>query len=171
MTPNQPHISRSPVVSVGHFRPGSRGGWLPRASRARAIKGWGPWNPNAIRVSNRILVLVDSISPWDRPCSRLASIASRCLLTFLARWMKAGSCDRRAQVNHLSSACLPSSPSWRASAYCSCSASLGLLPYKRSRPQKAASTSQFTAPAVHPRLKPQNHRLIALVLLHLALRH
>ena len=64
------------------------------------MRGWGPWKPNAIRVSNRILVLVDSISPWDRPWSRLASIAWRCLVIFLASWINAGSCDRRAQVNH-----------------------------------------------------------------------
>ena len=25
------------------------------------MSGWWPWNPNAMRVSNRILVLVDSI--------------------------------------------------------------------------------------------------------------
>ena len=31
------------------------------------MRGWGPWNLYAIRVSNRILVLVDSMSPWDRP--------------------------------------------------------------------------------------------------------
>ena len=35
-------------------------------------------------MSNRILVLVDSMSPWDRPCSRLASIASRCIAGGLA---------------------------------------------------------------------------------------
>ena len=68
-------ISRSPVGPVGQFRPGSRGGWLPRASSARAMRGWGPWNPNAIRVSSRILVFVDSIRLWERPWSRLASIA------------------------------------------------------------------------------------------------
>ena len=35
--PDQPLISRSSAVSVGHFRAGSRGGWLPRANRARAL--------------------------------------------------------------------------------------------------------------------------------------
>ena len=34
----------------------------PRASSARAMSGWWPWNPKAMRVSNRILVLVDSTS-------------------------------------------------------------------------------------------------------------
>ncbi len=90
-------LCRSPAVSVGQFRPGSCGGWLPRASSARAMRGWGPWNPKAIRVSRRILVLVDSISPWERPCSRWASMAARCLAILLARWTKAGSCDRRPQ--------------------------------------------------------------------------
>ena len=33
-------LSRSPVVSVGHVRPGRRGGWAPRASIARAASGW-----------------------------------------------------------------------------------------------------------------------------------
>src|SRR3954447_5287135 len=31
---------RSPVVSVGHVRPGRRGGCAPRASMARATSGW-----------------------------------------------------------------------------------------------------------------------------------
>ena len=64
------------------------------------MRGWGPWNPKAILVSNRILVLVDSMSPWDRPWSRLASISWRCLVIFLASSINAGSWDRRAQVNH-----------------------------------------------------------------------
>jgi hypothetical protein len=40
---------------------------------ARAMSASGEWNPNAIRVSSRILVFVDSISPWDRQWSRAAS--------------------------------------------------------------------------------------------------
>jgi len=46
---------------------------------ARAMRASGERNPNAIRVSSRILVLVDSISPCDRPCSGAASMAARCL--------------------------------------------------------------------------------------------
>ena len=45
---------------------------------ARAMRASGERNPNAMRVRSRILVLVDSISPWDRPWSRAASMASRC---------------------------------------------------------------------------------------------
>ena len=48
-------------------RPGSAGRWPPRASMARAISASGERNPNAIRASSLILVLTDSISPWDRP--------------------------------------------------------------------------------------------------------
>lgn len=45
---------------------------------ARAMSASGERNPNAIRVRSRILVLVDSISPCDRPWSRAASMAWRC---------------------------------------------------------------------------------------------
>ncbi len=31
------------------------------------MSGWWPWNPKAMRVSNRILVLVDSTSALERP--------------------------------------------------------------------------------------------------------
>ena len=58
------------------------------------MTGCGPWNPNAILVRSRILVLVDSMSPCElvdsmspceRPCSRLASMACRCFVILLAR--------------------------------------------------------------------------------------
>ncbi len=35
---------------------------------ARAMSGWWPWNPNAMRVRSRILVLVDSTRPWRGRC-------------------------------------------------------------------------------------------------------
>ena len=44
---------------------------------ARAMRGWGPWKPNAIRVMRRILVLVDSIRALDSPVSLEASMAVR----------------------------------------------------------------------------------------------
>ena len=105
-----PHISRSPVVSVGQSRPGRRGGCEPRASIARATSGSYPWNPNAMRVRSLILVFVDSTSPWERPVSSATSIASRWVA--MRRWSctNAGIRDRRAQLAHRSSACLPSSP-------------------------------------------------------------
>ena len=31
------------------------------------MRGWWPWNPKAMRVSRRILVLVDSTSAFDKP--------------------------------------------------------------------------------------------------------
>ena len=74
------------------------------------MRGSGPWNPNAIRVRSRILVLVDSMSPWERPCSRLALMASRWFVILLARWMNDSSCDRRAHESHRSRASLPSGP-------------------------------------------------------------
>ena len=77
---------------------------------ARAMRGSGPWNPNAILVSSRILVFVDSMSPWERPCSRLASIAARCFVILLARLTNDGRRERRAHDNHLSSASVPLGP-------------------------------------------------------------
>ena len=103
-------ISRSPVVSVGHVRPGRRGGCDPRASIASATSGWYPWNPNAMRVRSRILVFVDSIRPCERPVSSAASIAARCVAILRWRWTNAGIRERRAQIVHRSSASLPSSP-------------------------------------------------------------
>ena len=44
---------------------------------AKAMNAWGEWNPDVRRCRRRSLVLVDSIRPWDRPCSSAASIASR----------------------------------------------------------------------------------------------
>ena len=60
-----PPICDSPAVCVGGFRFGRCGGSLPRARSARAMRGSGPWNPNWIRVGNRILVsaLDSRVSP------------------------------------------------------------------------------------------------------------
>ena len=77
---------------------------------ARAISASGERNPNAIRASSRILVLTDSISPWDRPWSRAASMAWRCLTMRRASSTNTGMRQRRAQEIHRSRACLPSSP-------------------------------------------------------------
>jgi hypothetical protein len=55
----------SPDASVGQFRPGSAGRWPPRLSRASAMRASGDLNPKAILVIRRILVLVDSIRPFD----------------------------------------------------------------------------------------------------------
>jgi hypothetical protein len=59
-------------------RPGSEGRWPPRESIARAMRASGDLNPKAIRVSRRILVLVLSIRPLDRPCSIAARIDALC---------------------------------------------------------------------------------------------
>jgi hypothetical protein len=92
---------------------GERGGWLPRLSMARAMRGSGPWNPKATRVMSRILVLVDSTRAFDRPESKAASMAGRCFTMRFCNATKAGMRQRRAQLIHRSSASLPASPlSW-----------------------------------------------------------
>src|SRR4029450_5839073 len=57
----------SSPASVGGHRPGRGGHSPPTVSIASPIKASGDLNPNAIRVSRRILVLTDSTSPLDRP--------------------------------------------------------------------------------------------------------
>ena len=96
-----------PWVSCGR---GGGVGVIRGLSIASATSGWYPWNPNAMRVRSRILVFVDSTSPWERPVSSAASIAGRCAA--MRRWSctNAGIRERRAQLDHRSSACLPSSP-------------------------------------------------------------
>ena len=76
-------------------------GVMPRASIARATRGWYPWNPNAMRVRSRILVFVDSMRPWDRPVSSAASIAGRCVAIRRWRCTNAGMRERRAQIDPL----------------------------------------------------------------------
>ena len=41
---------------------------------ARAMRAAGLWNPKAMRVMTRILVLTDSMRPLVRPWSRAASM-------------------------------------------------------------------------------------------------
>ena len=50
----------------------------PRLSMARAMRASGDRNPKAIRVMRRILVLTDSMRPFERPCSIAARIEVRC---------------------------------------------------------------------------------------------
>jgi hypothetical protein len=57
----------------------------PRLSMASAISAGADRNPNAIRVSWRILELTDSTSALDRPCSRAAWILSRTAVMRRAR--------------------------------------------------------------------------------------
>ena len=77
---------------------------------ARAMRASGERNPKAMRVRSRILVLVDSISPLDRPWSKVASMAARCLTILRCSSTKAGMRQRRAQLVQASSASLPASP-------------------------------------------------------------
>ena len=80
----------SPDASVGHVRPGRVGRWPPRLSMARAMRASGERKPNAIRVMRRILVLTDSMRPFDRPCSTAARIEARCLTIRHCSSTKAG---------------------------------------------------------------------------------
>lgn len=71
---------------------------------ARAIRASGDRNPMAILVISRILVLTDSVSPLDRPCSIAARISARCLATRAWSLMNDSIRQRRAQMIHRSSA-------------------------------------------------------------------
>ena len=71
---------------------------------ARAMRASAEWNPNATRVSSRILVLVDSMSPLDRPWSSVALIVRRMAGDPVGRSTKAGMRQRRAQHSQRSSA-------------------------------------------------------------------
>ncbi len=62
---------------------------------ARAIKGSGVANPNAIRVMSLILVLTDSIRPLDRPYSIAARIESWCFTIRRCRATNASIRQRR----------------------------------------------------------------------------
>lgn len=87
---------------------------------ARAIIASGLLNPTAMRVRSRILVLVLSTRPLDSRWSRVASMASRCLLIRVPSSTKLGMRQRWAQPSQESSSRLPSSP-LRAKTSRSCS--------------------------------------------------
>ena len=78
-------------------------------SIARAMRAWAEWNPKAMRVIRRVLVLVDSTSPFDRSCSIAARIRARCLTMLFCSYTKAGIRHRRAQLIHRSRASTASS--------------------------------------------------------------
>lgn len=70
--------------------------------------------PNAILVIRRILVLIDSISPFDKLCSIAARIRALCLTMRFCGFTNAGMRHRRAQLTHLSSASTAASwGSWK----------------------------------------------------------
>jgi len=81
----------------------------------------GERKPNAMRVRSRILVLVDSINPCDRPWSSAASTALRCRTMRPASSTNTGMRQRRAHEIYLSRASLPSCPltenTWRRSSF------------------------------------------------------
>ena len=77
---------------------------------ARAIMASGLLKPKAIRVRSLNFVFVLSRSPLDRRCSRVASIASRCLVRRRPSSTKLGIWQRWAQPSQESSSYLPSSP-------------------------------------------------------------
>src|SRR5918995_3321304 len=69
---------------------------------ASAISASGDLNPNATRVSSRILVLTASTRPLDRPWVRVAWMSARCRAIALASSTKAGMRQRLAQASHAS---------------------------------------------------------------------
>src|SRR5215218_738743 len=85
-----PVIFGSSPASVGGHRPGRGGHSPPTVSIASPIKASGDLNPNAIRVSRRILVLTDSTSPLDRTSVSAAWMPARCALIVLASLTNAG---------------------------------------------------------------------------------
>ena len=77
---------------------------------ASAMRAGADRKPKAILVSSRILVLTDSMSALDRPCSSAAWILSRTVVMRRERRTKAGMRQRRAQDSQRASAVLPASP-------------------------------------------------------------
>ncbi len=62
---------------VGHVRPGRAGRCPPRVSMSRAMRASGSLKPKAMRVRRRILVLTDSVRPFESPWVIAARIGSR----------------------------------------------------------------------------------------------
>jgi hypothetical protein len=77
---------------------------------ASPISAWGEWNPNATRVSRRILVLVDSTSALDNPWVNDQTIPARCRAIFLANAANAGIRHRLAHASHASSSATARGP-------------------------------------------------------------
>jgi hypothetical protein len=91
------------IRGSGRARPGSGGHSPPRASIARPIIAWGEWNPNATRISNRSLVLIDSTSALDSRSVNAATIPARWRVILAASATNAGMRQRLAQESHASS--------------------------------------------------------------------
>ena len=85
------------IERAGQARPGG-GRWPPRASMASAMSALGERNPNASRVSSRILVFVDSIRALGQAVLRARRRWPRCLTMHRCRCTKAGLRPRRAQL-------------------------------------------------------------------------
>jgi hypothetical protein len=92
------------ICGSAQARPGSGGHRPPRASMASPMSASGEWNPNAIRVSSRSLVLTDSTRPLDRPWSRVAWMPARWSVTERASLTNAGIRQRRAHTSQASTA-------------------------------------------------------------------
>jgi hypothetical protein len=83
---------------------------------ARAMRASGERNPTATRVISRILVLTDSMRPFDSPCSIATRIEALCLTMRRCGSTKAGIRQRRAQPIQTSRASSASSAgSWKTS--------------------------------------------------------
>src|SRR5215216_4678982 len=93
-----------------HARSGSGGHSPPTLSIASAISALGERNPNATRVSSRILVLVDSTSPLDSPSVSAAWMLDRWAVIVLASFTNAGMRQRLAHPSHASSSTVARTP-------------------------------------------------------------
>src|SRR5829696_8366189 len=93
-----------------HARSGSGGHSPPTLSITSAISALGERNPNATRVSSRILVLVDSTSPLDSPSVSAAWMLDRWAVIVLASFTNAGMRQRLAHPSHASSSTVARTP-------------------------------------------------------------
>ena len=76
---------------------GQGGSVTSEGEHGQAMRACGDRNPNAIRASSLILVLTDSISPWQRPWSSAAWMDFRCLVMRRDNCTNTGMRQRRAQ--------------------------------------------------------------------------
>jgi hypothetical protein len=74
----------------------------------------GVWNPNPRRVMRRILVLTDSIRPFDNPCSMAARMAGLWTRMLFCSATNAGMRHRLAlSIHRSSSVAACSAGSWK----------------------------------------------------------
>jgi hypothetical protein len=68
------------------------------AEHGHRNEGSGGFEPKAMRVRSRILVVTDSVRPLDKPCSIAARIDGVCATMLFCSLTNAGMRHRRAQL-------------------------------------------------------------------------